>query len=100
VESFLIEITAEVLQRTDAKTGGPLVDVILDEAEQKGTGRCTAIYALELGALGHQRQDGAGTGRRSNGHEASPLPPRRGPGKPDRPCLDHQRFALPRTPRA
>ena len=49
LESFLIEITAEVLQKTDARTGGALVDVILDEAEQKGTGRWTAIDALELG---------------------------------------------------
>ena len=39
LDSFLIEITAEVLRQTDAKTGKPLVDVILDEAEQKGTGR-------------------------------------------------------------
>ncbi len=49
LESFLIEITAEVLQKTDARTGRPLVDVILDEAEQKGTGRWTAIDALDLG---------------------------------------------------
>jgi 6-phosphogluconate dehydrogenase len=49
LESFLIEITAEVLQKTDASTGRPLVDVILDEAEQKGTGRWTAIDALDLG---------------------------------------------------
>jgi 6-phosphogluconate dehydrogenase len=49
LESFLIEITAEVLQKTDARTGRPLVDVIVDEAEQKGTGRWTAIDALDLG---------------------------------------------------
>jgi 6-phosphogluconate dehydrogenase len=49
LESFLIEITAEVLQKTDARTGRPLVDVVLDEAEQKGTGRWTAIDALDLG---------------------------------------------------
>jgi 6-phosphogluconate dehydrogenase len=49
LESFLIEITAEVLQKTDERTGGPLIDVILDEAEQKGTGRWTAIDALDLG---------------------------------------------------
>src|SRR5512144_2888772 len=41
LESFLIEITATVLDQTDAGTGRPLVDVILDEAEQKGTGRWT-----------------------------------------------------------
>ena len=49
LESFLIEITAEVLQKTDARTGRPLVDVIDDVAEQKGTGRWTAIDALDLG---------------------------------------------------
>ena len=49
LESFLIEITATVLAKTDERTGGPLVDVILDEAEQKGTGRWTAIDALDLG---------------------------------------------------
>jgi 6-phosphogluconate dehydrogenase len=49
LESFLIEITAKVLAKTDDRTGGPLVDVILDEAEQKGTGRWTAIDALDLG---------------------------------------------------
>src|SRR5947209_1655097 len=38
LESFLIEITATVLQKTDAGTGKPIVDAILDQAEQKGTG--------------------------------------------------------------
>ena len=49
LESYLIEITARVLSKTDAATGKPLVDVILDAAEQKGTGRWTAQNALELG---------------------------------------------------
>jgi 6-phosphogluconate dehydrogenase len=49
LESFLIEITARVLTKTDEATGKPLVDVILDAAEQKGTGRWTAQDALELG---------------------------------------------------
>ncbi|MFA5706977.1 NADP-dependent phosphogluconate dehydrogenase [Mycolicibacterium sp.] len=49
LDSFLVEITAEVLQQIDAKTGQPLVDVILDEAEQKGTGRWTVKSALDLG---------------------------------------------------
>jgi len=49
LESFLIEITARVLDQTDERTGRPLVDVILDAAEQKGTGRWTAEDALELG---------------------------------------------------
>ena len=49
LESFLIEISARVLAQTDESTGQPLVDVILDAAEQKGTGRWTAQNALELG---------------------------------------------------
>jgi 6-phosphogluconate dehydrogenase len=49
LESFLIETTARVLAQVDVATGRPLVDLILDEAEQKGTGRWTAQSALELG---------------------------------------------------
>ncbi|MGI5132538.1 NADP-dependent phosphogluconate dehydrogenase [Pseudonocardia sp. CA-107938] len=49
LESFLIEITGIVLGKTDERTGRPLVDVIVDQAEQKGTGRWTAIDALDLG---------------------------------------------------
>jgi 6-phosphogluconate dehydrogenase len=49
LDSFLVEITAEVLQQIDTKTGKPLVDVIVDEAEQKGTGRWTVKSALDLG---------------------------------------------------
>ena len=49
LDSYLVEITAEVLRQVDAKTGKPLVDVILDEAEQKGTGRWTVKSALDLG---------------------------------------------------
>jgi len=47
--SYLIEITAHVLAQVDARTGGPLVDVIVDAAGQKGTGRWTVQEALELG---------------------------------------------------
>ncbi|AKE39137.1 6-phosphogluconate dehydrogenase, decarboxylating [Corynebacterium camporealensis] len=49
LDSYLIEITAEVLAQTDPDTGAPLVDVIVDEAGQKGTGRWTAINGLDLG---------------------------------------------------
>ncbi|GAA1119338.1 NADP-dependent phosphogluconate dehydrogenase [Citricoccus alkalitolerans] len=48
--SYLIEITAEVLGHVDAQTGKPLVDVIVDQAGQKGTGRWTAISGLDLGS--------------------------------------------------
>jgi 6-phosphogluconate dehydrogenase len=49
LDSYLVEITAEVLRQTDGRTGKPLVDVIVDEAEQKGTGRWTVKSALDLG---------------------------------------------------
>ena len=49
LDSFLVEITAEVLRQVDAKTSRPLVDIIVDEAEQKGTGRWTVKSALDLG---------------------------------------------------
>ena len=49
LESYLIEITAEVLKQTDAKTGQPFVDVVLDAAGSKGTGVWTVQTALNLG---------------------------------------------------
>ncbi|GAA4642688.1 NADP-dependent phosphogluconate dehydrogenase [Gordonia humi] len=49
LDSYLIEITAEVLGQVDAATGKPLVDVIVDQAGQKGTGRWTVKSALDLG---------------------------------------------------
>jgi len=49
LDSFLIQITAEVLAHTDAGTGQPFVDIVLDQAEQKGTGRWTVQSALDLG---------------------------------------------------
>jgi len=49
LESYLIEITAEVLRQVDADTQKPLVDVILDQAGAKGTGAWTVQTALSLG---------------------------------------------------
>src|SRR5690606_21862334 len=49
LESFLIEITSEVLDHADSRTGRPFIDVVLDQAEQKGTGRWTVQTALDLG---------------------------------------------------
>ncbi len=49
LSSYLIEITAAVLAYKDTETGKPLVDLISDQAGQKGTGRWTSIDALELG---------------------------------------------------
>ena len=47
--SYLIDVTARALTATDPATGAPMVDVILDQAGQKGTGRWTVIEALHLG---------------------------------------------------
>jgi 6-phosphogluconate dehydrogenase len=49
LESYLIEITADIFSRTDPQTGNPLVDMILDKAGQKGTGKWTIQSAIELG---------------------------------------------------
>ena len=49
LDSFLIEITSDIFTNTDADTGAPLVEMILDAAGQKGTGRWTVVNALELG---------------------------------------------------
>ena len=49
LESYLIEITAEVLQQVDAKTGKPFVDIVLDQAGSKGTGVWTVQTSLDLG---------------------------------------------------
>ncbi|QWC86023.1 NADP-dependent phosphogluconate dehydrogenase [Nocardioidaceae bacterium] len=49
LESYLIEITAEVLRQEDAETQQPLVDVILDQAGAKGTGAWTVMNACDLG---------------------------------------------------
>lgn len=49
LNSYLIEITADIFKRRDPATGEPLVDVILDKAGQKGTGKWTLQSAIELG---------------------------------------------------
>lgn len=49
LKSYLVEITSKVLTATDRETGKPAVDVILDRAGQKGTGRWTVIEALTMG---------------------------------------------------
>ena len=65
LESYLIEISATVAAAIDPGSGQPLLDVILDRAGQKGTGRWTAIEALHLGR--------AGDGDRGGGGGAQPL---------------------------
>ena len=49
LDSYLIEITAAILGKTDEETGEPLLEKILDTAGQKGTGRWTTLQALDLG---------------------------------------------------
>jgi 6-phosphogluconate dehydrogenase len=51
LQSYLIEITAKILRVKDPETGKPLVDLILDKAGQKGTGKWTSANALELGII-------------------------------------------------
>ncbi|WP_339226161.1 NADP-dependent phosphogluconate dehydrogenase [Oceanobacillus sp. FSL K6-2867] len=49
LDSYLIEITADIFTKTDDETGKPLVEVIMDKAGQKGTGKWTSKNALDLG---------------------------------------------------
>ncbi len=49
LDSYLIEITADILEKIDPETGNPLVEMILDKAGQKGTGKWTSQSALDLG---------------------------------------------------
>jgi 6-phosphogluconate dehydrogenase len=49
LNSFLIEITANIFTKTDPETGTPIVDLILDKAGQKGTGKWTVGHATEMG---------------------------------------------------
>jgi 6-phosphogluconate dehydrogenase len=101
LESFLVEITAIVLAKVDEGTGRPLVDVIVDEAEQKGTGRWTAQDALERGipltaiaeavfarSLSAQREER----REASKRLAGPVP--ESGGKLDRSFVDDVHHAL------
>ncbi len=49
LESYLIEITADIFTKMDDQTGKPLVDMVMDKAAQKGTGKWTIMSALDLG---------------------------------------------------
>jgi 6-phosphogluconate dehydrogenase len=51
LDSYLIEITTDIFARKDEESGGALVDVILDKAGQKGTGKWTIMSALDLGVV-------------------------------------------------
>ena len=101
LESYLIEITADVLAHLDATTGLPFIDVVADRAEQKGTGRWTVQTALELGVpvtgiaeAVFARTVSALTDQR---HAAQPLPgPDRTtrPGRTDHDLVEDVRFAM------
>ena len=100
LDSYLVDITAEVLNKRDAKTGGALVDSIVDEAEQKGTGRWTAANALELGVpltgITEAVYARALSGRRKLRGEAEKLLPFKAPagGKASAADIDAVRDAL------
>ena len=100
LDSYLVDITAEVLKKRDAKTGGALVDGIVDEAEQKGTGRWTAANALDLGvpltAITEAVYARALSGRRKlRGEAEKRLPFRAPPGSTAGPAdIDAVRDAL------
>jgi len=53
LSSYLIDITAEIFHTIDQETGKPVVDLILDEAQQKGTGKWTSQNAMDVGAPLH-----------------------------------------------
>ena len=91
LDSYLIEITATVLRKQDPTSKAALVDMIVDEAEQKGTGRWTAQSALELGvpitaiteavfAPRPVRASGAAPRRRSRPRRPPRRDPHRRPG--------------------
>jgi 6-phosphogluconate dehydrogenase len=100
LDSYLIEITAAVLNKRDEKTGGALVDSIVDEAEQKGTGRWTARNALDIGVpltgiteAVYARVLSAQRGLRAEAEKK--LPRQRTPGrKPEQADIDAIRDAL------
>jgi 6-phosphogluconate dehydrogenase len=49
LDSFLIEITSKIFTKKDTETGKPVVDIVLDKAGQKGTGKWTVGHAIEMG---------------------------------------------------
>lgn len=90
LNSFLIEITSQILTVIDPETGKPLVDLILDKAGQKGTGKWTAECAQELG-VPIPTIDAALTGRLiSSMKEERVLASEHLPGPSDKPGFDRE----------
>ena len=50
LDSYLVQITAQIFRKVDPETGRPLVDLVLDKAKQKGTGKWTSQNAMDIGA--------------------------------------------------
>jgi 6-phosphogluconate dehydrogenase len=73
LDSYLIEITRDIFARKDEETGKPMVDIILDRAGQKGTGKWTSQSALDLGIAAPQRHVRRRQGRVHRGHPPGPL---------------------------
>jgi len=100
LNSYLIEITAEVLAHTDAATHKPFVDIVLDQAEQKGTGRWTVQDALDLGVPVSGIAE-AVFARSLSGHATGAAPPATcpDPGRPPpRPPISQPRSSRSSTP--
>jgi len=103
LDSFLIEITAKILTVKDPETSKPLVDLILDKAGQKGTGKWTSEAALELG-IPVPTIDAALTGRvlsslkdervKASVKFARVAKDLSGEAKPDKALIDHLEKAL------
>ncbi|MEV4255347.1 NADP-dependent phosphogluconate dehydrogenase [Spirillospora sp. NPDC049652] len=92
LDSYLIEITADILAHTDPDTGRPFVDVVLDQAEQKGTGRWTVQTALDLGSPVNGIAE-AVFARSTSGHADLRKAARALPGPPRTPVADAAAFA-------
>ncbi|MCP2338125.1 NADP-dependent phosphogluconate dehydrogenase [Actinomadura rupiterrae] len=92
LDSYLIEITADILAYRDPETGRPFVDVVLDQAEQKGTGRWTVQTALDLGAPVNGIAE-AVFARSVSGHADLREPARTLPGPSRAPVDDRAAFA-------
>ncbi len=73
MQSYLVEISAEVLKTVDPQSDKPMVDVIVDTAGQKGTGRWTAIEALKLGVSANTVEAAVGARVWSAGRETRAL---------------------------
>ena len=83
LQSYLIEITAEILAAHDGETGEPVVDVIMDKAGQKGTGRWTLIEALKLGQSATTIEAAVAARSWSAGKEMREAAEEAFPGKPE-----------------